>query len=458
MKKLFYIPALVCAFALVSCAPSEVEDIFDENPAARLDNAVKNYTELLKSDGGRWLMQYFANPDEEGYNFVMTFHNDGSVDISTQNSVVNGGAFITDKSTWDVVSDYGPVLSFNTYNKAFHVFSSPQSDGTGHGGDYEFIILSADNDRINLRAKKSRSKDAVIDVVMTRLSSTEYPTDEDYFTQLTSVRRNAFSDRISNYVLTYSDGTRYICNDVATMLWSFYPETGTLLDNGEYMNAITTTKGLRFMQPLEFLTENEANQEHVVKIQNFEFQPDGSLLCTDDGATRITGPALADLFHQRLIRWRLSNTEGQVGGQFVDLFNAISAEANVNFKTSKWKNPRLDFIQLCYDSAKAKYGLYFSFGGTGGSSTGYIYLDNQVVDANTVKFTFNPDPDVAFDKNTQGKYGNGQIYYEKLPSIATYINMLCASEFTFTSDNVMVPNPMTMTSKSNSNDFVVLSF
>ena len=96
MKKLFYISALIFAVSLVSCAPSEVDDLFDESPAARLDNAVKNYTELFKSNGGRWLMQYFANEDEEGYNFIMTFHNDGSVDISTQNDYVNDGAFYTD--------------------------------------------------------------------------------------------------------------------------------------------------------------------------------------------------------------------------------------------------------------------------------------------------------------------------------------------------------------------------
>ena len=266
MKKIFNLSALILMLSLVACAPSEVDDLFDESPAERLDNAVKNYTELLKADGGRWLMQYFANPDMEGINFIMTFHNDGSVDISTQNAYVNDGAFYSDRSLWQVVSDYGPVLSFNTYNRAFHVFSSPQSDGSGYEGDYEFIILSATDNQINLRAKKSRDKGTVIDVVMTRLNSTEYPTDEEYFTSLNAVSKAAFSDRINNYVLTTGSGKRYICNDVTTMIWSFYPEEGTLLDNGDYMNAIITTKGIRFMQPLEFLSEYDAND---VAAQNF---------------------------------------------------------------------------------------------------------------------------------------------------------------------------------------------
>jgi len=438
MKKLFNLSALILMLSMVACAPSEVDDIFDESPAARLDNAVKNYTELLKSNGGRWLMQYFANGDEEGFNFIMTFHNDGSVDISTQNAYVNDGAFYSDKSTWDVVADYGPVLSFNTYNKAFHVFSSPQSDGTGHGGDYEFIILSGDDNQINLRAKKSRDKGVVIDLIMTRLSSTEYPTDEDYFTQLTAVSKAAFSDRINNYVLTTGSGKRYICNDVTTMIWSFYPEGGSLLDNGDYMNAIITTKGLRFMEPLTFITEYDAND---VAVQNFEFQPDGSLLCTDDGVTKITGPALADLFHQPQLGWMLSSKEGEFGGDFVTIYNQIVTEAKAKYKTT------FNWLQLGYDAAKAKYRLYFK----NGKYTGSIYVNHEIVDANTIKFSFNPEAEGAFDNN-------GQSHYNNLPSMQAMVQLLCTGEYTLAAENVMVSNPMTMTSKSNPSNFVVLSF
>ena len=438
MKKIFNLSALILMLSLVACAPSEVDDIFDESPAERLDNAVKNYTELLKADGGRWLMQYFANPDMEGINFIMTFHNDGSVDISTQNAYVNDGAFYSDRSLWQVVSDYGPVLSFNTYNRAFHVFSSPQSDGSGYEGDYEFIILSATDNQINLRAKKSRDKGTVIDVVMTRLNSTEYPTDEDYFTSLNAVSKAAFSDRINNYVLTTGSGKRYICNDVTTMIWSFYPEGGTLLDNGDYMNAIITTKGIRFMEPLAFLPEYDAND---VAAQNFEFQADGSLLCTDDGVTKITGPALADLFHQPQLGWMLSSKDGEFGGDFVTIYNQLVTEAKTKYKTN------FNWLQLSYDAAKAKYRLYFKNGKYNGS----IYINHEIVDANTIKFSFNPEAEGAFDNN-------GQNHYNNLESMRAMVALICTGEYTLTANHAMVANPMTMTSKSNPANFVVLSF
>ncbi len=431
MKKIFNISALILMLSLAACAPSEVDDIFDENPAERLDNAVENYKQAFKANGGRWLMQYFCNSDEEGYNFIMEFNNDGTVDISTQNSYVNDGSFYTDKSLWDVVADYGPVLTFNTYNRAFHEFSSPQSDGTGHGGDYEFRIISVEDGVAKLVGKKTG-----ITAIMTRL--TEPADNEQYFTDLAAVRRTAFSDRINNYVLTTGSGKRYICNDVTTMLWSFYPEGGSLLDNGEYMNAIITNKGIRFMEPLNFLTEYS---EEDIAAQNFEFQEDGSLLCTDDGVTKITGPALADLFHQTQLGWMFSTAEGEMGGQFLSIYNAIVTEAKAKYKTT------FNWLQLGYDPAKALYRLYFKNGKYNGS----IYMTHEIVDGNTLKFSFDPSAENAFDNN-------GKSHYNNLESMRAMVALLCSTEFTLTASHAMVANPMTMTSKSNSGDFVVLKF
>ena len=431
MKKIFNISALILMLSLAACAPSEVDDIFDENPAERLDNAVENYKQAFKANGGRWLMQYFCNSDEEGYNFIMEFNNDGTVDISTQNSYVNDGSFYTDKSLWDVVADYGPVLTFNTYNRAFHEFSSPQSDGTGHGGDYEFRIISVEDGVAKLVGKKTG-----ITAIMTRL--TEPADNEQYFTDLAAVRRTAFSDRINNYVLTTGSGKRYICNDVTTMLWSFYPEGGSLLDNGEYMNAIITNKGIRFMEPLNFLTEYS---EEDIAAQNFEFQEDGSLLCTDDGVTKITGPALADLFHQTQLGWMFGTAEGEMGGQFLSIYNAIVTEAKAKYKTT------FNWLQLGYDPAKALYRLYFKNGKYNGS----IYMTHEIVDGNTLKFSFDPSAENAFDNN-------GKSHYNNLESMRAMVALLCSTEFTLTASHAMVANPMTMTSKSNSGDFVVLKF
>jgi hypothetical protein len=57
-------------------------------------------------------------------------------------------------STWAVKSDYGPILTFDTYNDVFHAFSDPQENGAGLLGDYEFLILKATPDLVLLKGKK----------------------------------------------------------------------------------------------------------------------------------------------------------------------------------------------------------------------------------------------------------------------------------------------------------------
>ena len=445
MKKIFYFSALILTLSLVSCAPSEVDDLFDESPAARMDNAVKSYTELFQSNGGRWLMQYFCSAGEPGYNYIMTFHNDGTVDISTKNSVVNGGNFATEKSLWEVVSDYGPVLSFNTNNSIFHAFSSPSSDGKGHEGDYEFVIISSEDNQVKLRGKKS-----AITIVMRRLSSEEAPTDEDYFANRTAVLNATFNNRINNYVLTTASGKRYICNGdggpINSMLWSFYPEGGSLLDNGEYMNAIFTSTGVFFMEPLDFLHEYDAND---VAAQSFEIQPDGTLLCTEDGLTTIKGPAFADLFHQKQIGWNLSKVEGEMSGDFLTIYNQIVDEAKTTKVNNKPLNYKFQWLQLGYDNSKAKYRLYFRF--HTGNNYGSIYVDHEIIDDHTIKFSFDPNADTPYDTN-------GGKVYGWFPGMRAMVDLLCTGEYELSADNLMVSNPMLLKSKSNPDNFVVLKF
>lgn len=48
----------------------------------------------------------------------------------------------------------GILLSFDTYNRIFHQFSDPQSDGIGFGGDYEFYVMEHTSDHIVLKGKR----------------------------------------------------------------------------------------------------------------------------------------------------------------------------------------------------------------------------------------------------------------------------------------------------------------
>ena len=153
MKKYFniFLLALVAlaSLTLVSCK-NETEEIFDEDAITRLEKAKADFINILTDKGGKWQMQYYANSDEPGYVYVMTFRTDGSVTISGKNQWIgyvegeslNVPTYGSQTSLWDVITDNGPVLSFNSFNKYFHVFADPEdipslsdedTDETGYG-------------------------------------------------------------------------------------------------------------------------------------------------------------------------------------------------------------------------------------------------------------------------------------------------------------------------------------
>ena len=58
-------------------------------------------------------------------------------------------------SSYDVIKDKGPVLTFNTENGIMHFLAQPyQDDVDGEQGDYEFVIMRTTNDSIFVQGKK----------------------------------------------------------------------------------------------------------------------------------------------------------------------------------------------------------------------------------------------------------------------------------------------------------------
>ena len=165
--------------------------------------------------------------------------------------------------------------------------------------------------------------------------------------------------------------------------------------------------------------------------------------------TTIKGPAFADLFHQKQIGWTFSKADGEISGDFLTLFNQIVTEAKNTKVNNKPLNYTFQWLQLGYDNTKAKYRLYFRF--HTGNNYGSIYLDHEIIDDHTIKFSFDPNADNPYDTN------GGRIY-GWLPSMRSMVDLLCTGEYELSADNLMVSNPMILRSKSNPNNFVFLSY
>lgn len=153
MKKYIYI-VLALACVLGACSRDE-ESLFDKNASERAQEALDNANAVLVAPEFGWEMIYFANTESKGYNMILKFDKNGRVTATAKNAETTHNKILTDSlSTWEVKLDYGPILTFDTYNDVFHAWADPQEDGDGLLGDYEFLILKATPEFIKLKGKK----------------------------------------------------------------------------------------------------------------------------------------------------------------------------------------------------------------------------------------------------------------------------------------------------------------
>ena len=153
-KYLVIIGLLAATFA--ACSRDE-ESLFEKPAAIRAQEAITNAFDVLTSNETGWEMAYFPNLEAsaKGYNMVLKFNKNGNVSVTAKNLTTTANKIMTDTaSTWAVKSDYGPILTFDTYNDVFHAFSDPQENGAGLLGDYDFLILKATPELVLLKGKK----------------------------------------------------------------------------------------------------------------------------------------------------------------------------------------------------------------------------------------------------------------------------------------------------------------
>lgn len=210
MKKYIYI---VLALASVLCACSRDEDsLFDKSASERAQEAMENATELLPQPAAGWEMLYFANPESRGYNIILRFDKNGRVTATAKNKVTTNDKMMTDSlSTWTVKLDYGPILSFDTYNDVFHAWADPRNDGDGLLGDYEFLILSATPERVLLKGKKHEGYSIMRPMPLDM-------TDEAYFAGVATTLSKCFSN--DNILTLHQKGERYYLHNGASGLFA----------------------------------------------------------------------------------------------------------------------------------------------------------------------------------------------------------------------------------------------
>ena len=208
MKAKYFLLIAILA-ATVACSRDE-ESLFDKPAAIRAQEAIDNAIDVLTSQKNGWEMAYFplsestAELAAKGYNIVLRFDKSGYVSATAKNATTTQNKMVTDTaSTWAVKSDYGPILTFDTYNDVFHAWSDPEPDGAGQMGDYEFLILKATPEVVVLKGKKRASYSVMRPMKNADLAS--------YFAATENMMATLFGN--NNIVALNQDGNRkYLYN------------------------------------------------------------------------------------------------------------------------------------------------------------------------------------------------------------------------------------------------------
>ncbi|MBO7120242.1 MAG: DUF4302 domain-containing protein [Bacteroidaceae bacterium] len=163
------ISVALAAITFAGCSRFQEDDFFDESTALR----VTHFNEDLKSrlvkqsseDNYGWVIQYFVRGTEEkdfeGFNLFGRFYADGKVTLASNHRFLRNGRankYTECTSIYEMLSEDGPILAFNSWNDILTVFADPVdpsqapsnlvSDGEGMSGDHNLIFQGYEGDNI----------------------------------------------------------------------------------------------------------------------------------------------------------------------------------------------------------------------------------------------------------------------------------------------------------------------
>lgn len=421
--------------AFTSCNARE-DLIFSESAADRLTTSRELAADKLTADGGLWAMEYFTNSDESGYVILFRFEKDGSVVVSADHKWING-QFRQERSLWKMCSDNGTVLSFNSFNPIFHIFSDPaditgpyqptnpetgkeyNETGYGHAGDYEFMVMKEDeHDMMRMLGKKTG-----YNIYMYRLPA---DTNEQEYLAGIKARTEIFNSKFKTFILTDKNGHEYEMSNMLNGVPSQFPRSvydaaGNLVAEGDPVSQTTskhgifTTKGFRFSSAYTVKAADDTDWE----MPELFWAEDSTLVNTELGF-RLTATSAVENMNNIKFSWTLDQTT--MTGKVLEAFNAANAACvaalgakyklgTVTFNWDMDNNKKMSATivtrigtKLCRD--------YYSIAEKKGENITNIY-----VDANT----------------------NGAKYNEQLPAYKAFKDILC-SKYVLKVNNPMKPD------------------
>ena len=327
-------------------------------------------------------------------------------------NLLSYGKYLSATSSWDVITDNGPVLSFDTYNPVVHAFSDPEDlpqtgdkdnrideTGTGLGGDFEFIIVDAPEDAsyMMLKGKKRGTYNL--------LTPVEEGVDfETYLSDVKTFQSKMFPSSQPSFDVLHIGSDRYKMINYSGGVPNIYPYDGDEVMDQTFNPFLITKRGDDY-----YLRFRDAKKYGEYTVQDFKYDKEKDIFQSVDNADcYIDGDEPLRFFDQRIAvdqrRLTFATKAPSVSDKVAACLTTISNE----FK-AKNKKFSLKAMYFNYDNSTNKYYLRIQYGSNNFLDLEYSYTKDE----NGVKFEY-VQPKSEADGNV----------VNLIPSLQTFVQTL----------------------------------
>lgn len=350
---------IALAATAVSCT-FEQEDFFEDSASLRVTHTNEKIQQRLVEQSAEgqhgWVIQYFVAGTDEwngpGFNLFGRFYNSGRVTLAGNHQYLrNGNAnkYTEANSTYEMLAEEGPVLSFNTWNDVLTVFEDPVdptkapgsliNDGEGMNGDHNLVLAKLNDNDIIFRGERHSAQ--------TRFVPCDRPW-EEYIADTETMKNTITNSSINSY---------YVINEANDTLYFVGLRSGRF-NFCERVNDPLSVKSLACVfTPQGFRIEREQTFGDNV-FQEFTLTEDGTHLLNADGSVKviatwdnyIVSRTAVWNFDPDLFTEKQQNLFNQINAEFAK-YNSATSLASIGIGKSTGSRSTLGLVFTFYTNA-----------------------------------------------------------------------------------------------------------
>lgn len=401
------------ALLLTSCLHDQ-DDTFNDSASARMSKYIQHVDTVLTSAKNGWVLNYYPHREQIYGGYVYTLKFDGqNVQVGTE--IAAPADVFT--STYRLVADNGPILTFDTYNEAMHFFATPSSSMyEAYDGDFEFIVMGISDDQNTITLKGKRSGN-----IMYMYRQTDY-TAEQYLDSISTIKSAMVG--MKQIITVVGTDTVAISNSGSALTFS-YTENGK--DQTETIPVHYTLEGMAFFKPITFLGQTVNGIKYI------------------DGADKLPAFDNDNIIFEVIV---LPLNEQFVNGQWYVAYSKLGSYAQPYWdKFKEGTAAEGEIVGYAFFGALEGNGFGMQF--TSGRFRGMIYMNYKLTGEDEITMAVTTD---VGDNNGKWYWKNAGLESAMFP-----FGHKTGKTFKLTANNPKFPSQITLTDKSNEENVITLS-